>query len=98
MQFDRDKFAEALGSTFVIKSADGRTLDLELKEVSEIRERPHQQSFSIVFLVPESFTVEQGLYDIEHESLGGMQLFIVPVGMNDSRMMLEAVFNTLRES
>lgn len=98
MQFDRDKFAEALGSTVVIKGSENRPLDLELKEVSELRERPHQQSFSILFLAPESVTVEQGLFNLEHETLGPMQIFLVPVGMSEGRMQLEAVFNTLRES
>jgi hypothetical protein len=98
MQFDRDKFAEVIGSRFVIKGPEGQTLDLELSEVSEIRERPHQQSFSVVFLGPESLAVDQGLYEVEHESLGTMHLFLVPIGIKDGRIILEAVFNTLRES
>jgi hypothetical protein len=97
MQFDRDRFASALGSSFVIKGAEGGTLDIELVEVSELRERPRQISFSILFLTPESAGVEQGLYDLDHEVLGPMALFLVPVGMEGNRMRLEAVFNTVRD-
>lgn len=97
MQFDRDKFAEVLGTSFVLKAADGKAMTIELVEVSEAKERPHQLSFAIVFLTPEASIVEQGLYDLEHETLGAMQLFLVPIGMSDGRMRLESVFNMLRE-
>jgi hypothetical protein len=97
MQFDRDRFAEVLGTSFVLKAADGKTVMIELVEVSEVKERPHQLSFAIVFLTPESSIVDQGLYDLDHETLGPMQLFLVPIGITDGRMMLESVFNFLRE-
>jgi hypothetical protein len=97
MQFDRDKFARAVGSTFILKDTEGQSVGIELAEVSEARERPHQLSFSITFLAPESMAVEQGLYDVEHEGLGTMQLFLVPVGMKEGRMELESVFNFLKE-
>lgn len=98
MEPDRNKFAEALGGSFTMAVAEGHDVVLELKEVSEIRERPHQQAFSIVFLAPESQFIEQGLYDLRHEGLGAMQLFLVPVGMKEGRRLLEAVFNTLKEA
>ena len=97
MQFDRDRFAEVLGSSFVAKGAEGGTLALELTEVSELRERPRQISFSLVFLTPESAAIEQGLYDLEHEALEPMAIFLVPIGMEENRMKVEAVFNSLRE-
>ena len=97
MTFDRDRFAEELGSSFTAKDADGRTVDLELVEVTELRERPHQVSFAIVFLTPKSAAVGQGLYDLQHENLGEMQLFLVPVGIKEERMQLEAVFNFVRD-
>jgi hypothetical protein len=97
MTFDRDRFAEELGSSFALKVADSPTLDLELVEVSELKERPHQMSFAIAFLAPKSAVVGQGLYDLQHERLGEMQVFLVPIGITDERMQLEAVFNFLRE-
>jgi len=97
MDFDRDRFAEVLGSSFVLKTTEGQSVDLRLVEVSGIRERPHQFSFSIVFSVAQGYTVEQGLYDLEHESLGTVQLFLVPVDETPEGMKLEAVFNFVRE-
>lgn len=94
--FNRDSFAEAKGSAFTLTDGTGQTVDLELSEVSPLKETPHQHHFAIVFLAPENYTVAQGLYDIQHPGLGAMQLFLVPVGIENGRMQLEAVFNLLR--
>jgi hypothetical protein len=98
MQFDRNKFAEAIGSSFVLKEEDGRTVNLELLEVSEVKDRSNQISFSIVFLAPESDSIGQGLYEVEHETLGPLHLFLVPVGIKDGRIELESVFNLLKQA
>jgi hypothetical protein len=95
--FERDNFAKVTGSSFTLTAGPGQSIDVELAEVSPLKEAKHQRSFSIVFLVPETFRVEQGLYDLAHPELGEMQLFLVPVGMRNSRQELEAVFNLLLE-
>ena len=97
MQFDRDTFAKELGSAFVVKTAEGSSVKVELIEVSDVKERPHQVSFSMLFRVPENYAVDQGLYDIEHENLGAMQLFLVPIVPPADGKVLEAVINQLRE-
>ncbi|HUR98115.1 MAG TPA: hypothetical protein VMZ26_08640 [Pyrinomonadaceae bacterium] len=96
MEISRDRFAEVLGTPFLIKTDLGQSLNIELEEVSDLRERPRQVSFSLLFSVPETFTVEQGLYDLEHEVLGAIQLFLVPVLVSPNVVKLEAVFNFLR--
>ena len=93
--FDRDAFAEVLGSNFRIPAAEGKVLDLELIEVSELRRTQFQESFHITFLLPAGYNAPQGLYDMSHETLGAMQLFLVPIGIEDGRLKLEAVFNLL---
>jgi hypothetical protein len=95
MELSRDRFAEVLGSTFLLKAASGQTVGIELEEVSDVRQRPHQTSFSILFRIPENYSVEQGLYDLEHEVLGPIQLFLVPVLASPNVLRLEAVFNFL---
>lgn len=95
--FDRDAFASVIGSPFKLDSGDGRTVDLELIEVTELKQRPYQESFAAVFLLPEPHRAEQGLYTLAHESLGEMELFLVPIGLDGQSLKLEAVFNFLRE-
>jgi hypothetical protein len=89
--FNRDMFVEAIGTSFKLTTANN-AVDIELNEVSDLKETAAQQVFSIVFLVPEPFMV----YDLEHPTLGPMQLFLSPVGIDEGRMQLEAVFNLLR--
>ena len=95
--FDRETFAAVLGSPFTLTAEGGQTVDIELAEVSEWRETPANRSFSILFVVPEPYRVEQGLYDLENATLGTMQLFLVPVAMPNEPAQLEAVFNLLKE-
>jgi hypothetical protein len=96
--FDYDRFAEARGSVFKLTAPSGVTIELELVDVSQLKATESQESFSVIFLAPQPYRVEQGLYDIEHPSMGSMQLFLVPVGLaDDGRLQLEAVFNLLRK-
>ena len=54
-------------------------------------------AFSALFLVPTGYNVEQGLYQLEHKQLGRTDLFLVPVGFDQDRLQLEAVFNFLNQ-
>ena len=96
-QFEREKFEEALGSGFTLTAGDV-TLELVLTQVRELRKDSENVAFSILFLAPENFNVPQGLYDMEHPSLGKLQLFLVPISLDKSRLRLEAVFNLLIEN
>jgi hypothetical protein len=93
--FNRNEFAELIGSNFQLPAPNDEVLELELAEVSELRKRRGQESFSVIFLLQEGYTAAQGLYDMSHEKLGAMQLFLVPVGVENGRIQLEAVFSSL---
>ena len=93
--FVRDAFASAIGSDFKLTAPNGRSVEAPLVEVSPLKKRQYQQSFSIVFLLPETYSAEQCLFDVEHPSFGVMQLLLVPIGMHNGRLRLEAVFNLL---
>jgi hypothetical protein len=94
-KFDRDIFAESVGSPFRLSAPSGQTVELVLKEVSELKERPGYCSFSIILIVPEPYMIEQGLYDLAHDSFGNLQLFLVPVGKDPEGTQVEAVFTYL---
>lgn len=97
-KFDRDSFAEVQGSSFALKYGEEQAIDLELVEVSESKETKDVVSFSLLFAGPDGYSIQQGMYDLEHPSLGAMQLFLVPVGMREGGSLLEAVFNLLRDN
>ena len=93
--FSRDAFADVVGSTFQLPAPDDKILALDLIEVSEVRRSSFQESFDITFLLQEGYNAPQGVYDLSHEKLGPMQLLLVPIGIEDGRLKLEAVFNLL---
>ena len=94
--FNRDRLAEVVGSKFRL-IASTESVEIELAEVSELRERKGGKAFSALFLVPTGYNVEQGLYQLEHKQLGRTDLFLVPVGFDQDRLQLEAVFNFLNQ-
>ena len=50
------------------------------------------QPFSLVFVGPARFVLPQQTYRVEHDSLGELDLFLVPIGPNGGGMRYEAVF------
>jgi len=94
-ELNRDRFAAVIGTPFTLTSGDGKTVVIELVEVSEMRLLPNQASYSILFQFPERYPVQQGLYELRHTALGKLQLFLVPVITPANQIRLEAVFNFL---
>ena len=88
---------EQLNTTFRIRLADSNQINVELIEVTPVRLRPKQEEFAILFRGPLDARLEQGMYLVEHDTIGSFDLFLVPVGMSDQGMEYEAVFNRLRQ-
>ncbi len=68
---------------------------LELVEVNAAAPRPGQPrpSFSLVFRGPRGLYLPQRVYRLEHEDLGLLDLFLVPIQPNAEGSLFEAVFN-----
>jgi hypothetical protein len=98
-QLSVDDFKPAVGSTFVLDAGDDARLDLELIEA-----RPHDPEapaqdesgkrtpFALVFRGPPEPIMPQRIYRIEHDSVGPLEIFIVPLGPHAEGMRYEAVF------
>ena|SRR2546423_13136224 len=71
------------------------TLEIELIEVSARTPTARQDRFSLLFRGPQAPLLEQGMYRMEHAALGALDLFIVPVGVDEIGIHYEAVFNRL---
>jgi hypothetical protein len=91
-------FAESLRTTFHIQISETERLPLELIEVNELNYTPKLEQFSLIFAASLSPVLIQRLYQLEHEKLGPLRLFLVPVGPDaeGQRMRYEAAFNRLR--
>lgn len=89
----RDEFFNQLNTKFRVYFDAEQPTEVELTEVSEIREKPGYEAFSIIFLVPAEIGMRQGLFKTEHDSLGTLELFYVPVGQSEKGLDFESVFN-----
>ena len=70
-------------------------MDLELYEVllHERHAGPREQPFSVHFRGHRQSYLPQAIYRLEHERMGTMDIFLVPIGPDEKGMRYEAVFN-----
>ncbi len=97
-ELEHGDYAANLNTTFHLQHPQLGPLDLELVEVSELKETRRQRIFSIVFRGPLEPDFDQGLFPVEHERLGAGSLFLVPIAREADGMRYEAVFNRLVKS
>jgi hypothetical protein len=56
------------------------SFEVELVEVTEIPRKPNGRApFSLEFQGDPDFTLAQGIYRVEHERLGALEIFLVPI-------------------
>jgi len=97
--FTVEMFAGRIGERFTIAADDG-ALEAELVEATALtRTSGHELEtpggrapFSLVFLVPGEPVLPQAIYRFEHDELGIFEIFIVPLGRDETGVRYEAVF------
>ncbi len=88
-------FTENLHTTFYVESPAER-VPFELIEVAERHDSPALEQFSLIFHGAMTPVLPQRMYRLEHETLGAMDIFLVPIGPDSAGMRYEAVFNRFR--
>jgi hypothetical protein len=82
-------FAALRGDRFRIAPDDANPFEAELVEVTEMDREPGGRApFSLVFQGGPSPPLPQRIYRVEHEGLGAIAIFLVPITAN----RYEAVF------
>lgn len=97
-----EEFSKHLNHTFQIHYEAGEgeastgSMEVELVEVSKLGERQpdedQRQSFSVIFRGPGEPVLPQKVYCLEHDGMGKLDLFLVPLGPDNGGMLYEAVF------
>ena len=91
-------FNAYVDETFSIQVESTEPLEVELVDVSDMgsddgwAESSARRPFSIVFRGPKESCLTQRIYRIEHDQMGSMDLFLVPIGPDKQGMRYEAVF------
>lgn len=103
MQLDElseELFREQLNTKFYIPLEE-RRVELELVGVegdkSSMEKIEGVERFVLYFLGPGDFYLPQRIYPMEHERLGGLEIFIVPVGRETGGLRYEAIFSRMTQ-
>ncbi len=89
----REDFFNQLNTKFRIFFDGQEPTEVELTEVSEMRQKSKFEAFSLIFAAPKNIFPQPLLYRVEHDSLGAMELFMGPVEETENSYLLEALFN-----
>jgi hypothetical protein len=93
----KEDFDPYVGDEFGLELGGGNTLSLELisceARSSRTFEGAARSPFSLVFRSPgERRHAEQQIFRLRHAELGTLEIFLVPIGPDESGMRYEAVF------
>jgi len=91
-----ESFAPHLNSTFSLKLGES-TVDLTLTQATKQPLRPYpgmmREPFSLYFRSGSQVVLPQRIYPLEHDGMGKLDIFIVPVAREPQGIIYEAVFN-----
>jgi hypothetical protein len=89
---------EYLGSHFSLRYGDGKAEELTLIEAANLGGgRPvaagKREPYTLIFRAPSrDFLTPQRIYPLSHPALGELEIFLVPIGPDESGMRFEAIF------
>jgi hypothetical protein len=104
----KSAFADCLSQTFALRIGGEGEIKIRLAAVETLgpfaEPSPtlnetiqsgtgRRESFSLEFIAPGNWRGSQGIYSIQNEQLGELDVFLVPLGPDERGMRLEAVFN-----
>ncbi len=91
----REDFAPHLNTTFrLLQGQTAEPLELELIDITGGRTHGQDSySFSLLFRGGPHFRLSQHTFTLEHDALGTLDIFLVPVKQNADGFLYEAVFN-----
>jgi hypothetical protein len=93
MYLTKGMFQENLNTGFWLLPEGLEPRALDLVEVANGYSTPKQEQFSLRFRGDRAEIFPQRIYTMKHDSIGEVELFLVPVGRDDSGTFYEAVFN-----
>ena len=75
---------------FLAEAPANQAFALELVEVNEANYSPRLENFSLLFRGPIAPVLPQRIYRLDHDTLGSMEIFLVPLGPDGQGMQYEA--------
>ena len=92
-----DDFADKVEQIFVLNEQGVPAIPLTLAEAERLNTRaakPGTHSpFSLIFTAKDPRVLPQRIYRIEHDQLGALEIFLVPIGKDAQGVSYQATFN-----
>jgi hypothetical protein len=86
-------FEPLIGDVFVVAVTEPASIELVLESAAAAGSwQGGRQPFSLVFHGPRDPLLAQAIYRFEHEALGALEIFVVPLGQSAEHTTYEAVF------
>ncbi|HEU4389369.1 MAG TPA: hypothetical protein VFV34_16315 [Blastocatellia bacterium] len=89
-------FSGVLNSSFHLRVNDSLSVEMDLVEVNDLGSTASHEQFSLIFLSRKGVLLPQQIFALEHEKLGSLELFIVPIRKDANGVFYEAIFNRNR--
>jgi hypothetical protein len=86
-------FNDVIGDSFSIEAEGVNAIELASVEVKPSHDGAARAPFILTFHGPVEVLLPQSIYVLEHERLGQLEIFLVPVNQDDDHVAYEAVFN-----
>lgn len=92
-----EDFADKVGSSFQIREQELSGMSLVLREAEPLNPamglRGARPPFSLIFVGKDPRVLPQRIYRLDHEQLGELAVFLVPVGKDAEGVNYQATFN-----
>jgi hypothetical protein len=88
-------FEQNLNTRFWLLDESAEPHGVDLIELTNGQSSPRQEQFSLRFRGDRDQVFQQRIYPMKHDCIGEFDLFLVPIGRDESGTFYEAVFNRL---
>ncbi len=88
-------FEQNLNTRFWLLYDHAEPHPIDLIELTNGHSSPRQEQFALRFRGDRRQIFPHSIYGMKHESIGEFELFLVPIGQDDTGTFYEAVFNRL---
>ena len=86
-------FNDVIGDSFSIEAEGVTAVELASVEVKPSLAGAARAPFVLTFHGPADVLLPQSIYVLEHNKLGRLEIFLVPVDQAENHVIYEAVFN-----
>jgi hypothetical protein len=96
-QLSFEDFADKIGELFPISDTDVPQIPLTLAEAERVNAKglpPGMRTpFSLIFIARDPRVLPQRIYNLEHNGLGTLEIFLVPIGKDAGGVSYQAMFS-----